>query len=1022
MNQNKYNLIILGAGRPFSGDQHVSLQKISSNVRVLDWILKAVKFLQPKVHFIVGYQIDEIISQYPNLHFTINPKWKSTGPVMSLLEAPLDEGSQYIISYADILFRENSIKELVELDSDIAIAVDSKWKDRYSSRTFADFDRCEKVNFSDKQVTYLSSNIPLEIADAEFIGLVNLKPSVVSFLKHNSKLLQGMHNANLSQLLELLRKHGFNIKVIDVLGDWAELNKPHDLANFILGTKAQTLDRLKEVIMLSKIEPQISFTVAEWDDGFEKIIDHVQDTFKPKQLIVRSSAISEDGFQNSNAGAYTSVLNVGSVSKKSIKNGVVKVISSYVDNNPANQVLLQPMVENVFISGVVFTRTLSHRAPYYVINFDDSTKSTESITSGTSSNHKTLIICRNNKNELEKVIPLALRGLLPALQEIEQLLDYHSLDFEFAISSDGKVHILQVRPLTFTSFDVDDDESIFDSLSSSVDQFRNLQHPSAFVVGESAIFGIMPDWNPAEIIGTRPMRLSVDLYSYLIMDEVWATQRAEYGYRDLRPQPLLVLFSGHPYVDIRASFNSFIPASLNDELAGRLVNFYLSRLRKNPHFHDKVEFEIIPTCYAFDFQDWSEHLLKDGFLESEVEELFNGLQDITIRAIARTQDDLKMVDVVKNRFDNINSSEAPSLEKALTLLEDCRRHGTLVFAHLARSAFVAIALLKSAVHKEVISQEAMNSFLNSIKTVAHEFIDDAKGVAEQKVTWSEFVNRYGHLRPGTYDITSESYADNIEKYLKPAIESAKDNNKHEPIKNNDAWLNEKQKFSDALSNIGIKEDIGTIEIFFRRAIEGREYAKFIFSRNLSSALDCIVDYGKELGIEREELAHVSLSSLFALRSGNIVTDDIATWLLSEINISKKFHTKTNKIELPPIIASESDFYTFLYPTSQPNYIGSGREVAECIELSSMDLDQDQFFLEGKILLIPQADPGFDWIFSYNVAGLITMYGGGNSHMAIRANEFGLPAAIGVGESIYSTLTQASVVELDVTNRRITVIQ
>ena len=51
-----------------------------------------------------------------------------------------------------------------------------------------------------------------------------------------------------------------------------------------------------------------------------------------------------------------------------------------------------------------------------------------------------------------------------------------------------------------------------------------------------------------------------------------------------------------------------------------------------------------------------------------------------------------------------------------------------------------------------------------------------------------------------------------------------------------------------------------------------------------------------------------------------------------------------------------------------------------------------------------------------------MYGGGNSHMAIRANEFGLPAAIGVGENIYSTLTQASVVELDVTNRRITVIQ
>ncbi len=1024
MIKHKYNLIILGAGRPFSGGQHTSLQNISSESRVLDWVLQAVKFLHPKIHFIIGYQIDEIVSRYPNLHYTINPKWKSTGSAMSLLEAPLTENTQYIITYADILFREATVKELVELDADIAIAVDSKWKERYSSRTLTDIDRCEKVSFSDKQVTHLGSDISSEIADAEFIGLVSLRPSVIRFLKDKSKLLlKDMHKANLSQLLELLRKHGFSIKALDVAGGWAELNKPHDLANFILGTKAQTLHRLKEVLTLSQIEPQISFTVAEWGDCSGQIISHIQDTFKSTRLVVRSSAISEDCFDNSNAGAYTSILNVDTVSKNSIENAVVQVIASYLDNNPANQVLLQPMIKNVRISGVVFTRTLSHGAPYYVINFDDSTQSTESITSGTSRDHKTLIICRDNKVKLDENIPMALRSLLPALQEIERLLNYTSLDFEFAIGSDGTVHILQVRPLAFSRYENGDDDAIFHSLECAVSKFRNLQQPSAFVVGESAIFGIMPDWNPAEIIGTKPSRLSVDLYRYLIMDEVWATQRAEYGYRDVRPQPLLVSFSGHPYVDIRSSFNSFVPATLNDELAGRLVNFYLSRLCENPHLHDKVEFEIVPTCYAFDFQDWSECLVsKGGFLKSEIEELHNGLRNITLGAIVRIQDDLKTVDIAEKRFESIKSSKMSSLEKALALLEDCRLHGTLVFAHLARSAFVAIALLKSAVHKKVISQDAMNSFLNSIKTVAHEFTDDATGVAQQKITWDEFVDRYGHLRPGTYDITSESYGNNIEKFLKPAVEQAKNNNKHEPMKNNDAWLNEKQNFSDALSRIGILEDIDTVEEFLRSAIEGREYAKFTFTRNLSSALDCIVDYGKEFGLEREQLAHLSLGSLFDLRSGNIVADDITTWLRSEIDISKKFHKKTSKIELPPLITSESDFYAFLYPNSQPNYVGSGRVVAECTEICVADSDQDQSFLVGKILLIPQADPGFDWIFSYNVAGLITMYGGGNSHMAIRASEFGLPAAIGVGENKYSILAQSSIIELDANNRRIQVLQ
>ncbi|WP_096407604.1 PEP-utilizing enzyme [Halorhodospira halochloris] len=63
-------------------------------------------------------------------------------------------------------------------------------------------------------------------------------------------------------------------------------------------------------------------------------------------------------------------------------------------------------------------------------------------------------------------------------------------------------------------------------------------------------------------------------------------------------------------------------------------------------------------------------------------------------------------------------------------------------------------------------------------------------------------------------------------------------------------------------------------------------------------------------------------------------------------------------------------------------------------------------------LIPQADPGYDWLFGQGIAGLITLFGGANSHMAIRAAEFGLPAAIGVGEQRYREVAQAQVLELD----------
>ena len=68
-------------------------------------------------------------------------------------------------------------------------------------------------------------------------------------------------------------------------------------------------------------------------------------------------------------------------------------------------------------------------------------------------------------------------------------------------------------------------------------------------------------------------------------------------------------------------------------------------------------------------------------------------------------------------------------------------------------------------------------------------------------------------------------------------------------------------------------------------------------------------------------------------------------------------------------------------------------------------------LFGRLVCIECADPGFDWIFTKGIAGLITKFGGANSHMTIRCAELGIPAAIGVGESLFERLASAKAVEL-----------
>ena len=104
------------------------------------------------------------------------------------------------------------------------------------------------------------------------------------------------------------------------------------------------------------------------------------------------------------------------------------------------------------------------------------------------------------------------------------------------------------------------------------------------------------------------------------------------------------------------------------------------------------------------------------------------------------------------------------------------------------------------------------------------------------------------------------------------------------------------------------------------------------------------------------------------------------------------------LKLSYLIRSERDVYIVPMQRSAPNFIGSVRLEAKIIELQPYQEIIPE--LKGKIICIEGADPGYDWIFTRNIAGLITKYGGSNSHMAIRSAEYGIPAAIGCGEQTY----------------------
>ncbi len=804
---------------------------------------------------------------------------------------------------------------------------------------------------------------------------------------------------------------GFSARAVDVSGSWAELNAPQDLARFILGTKAESLERLRPVVCKSRICPLVKVTAHQWQTDADSVLNRIQEGFEPARIIVRSSAVREDGWEHSAAGAHCSVLHVDSTERKCIADAIEQVLASYGQPENRDQVLVQPMFEGVDCSGVVMTRTPTGGAPYLVINFDDRSSRTDTVTSGAASGGGTVFVHRGCQPTVD--VTRRFGNLLQAVREIEQLVGHDSLDLEFAITAGQEVHVLQVRPLTVVSRPGSvDDEAIGLGLQQAADVFTSLQRPQPFLLGDRTALSNMSDWNPAEIIGAKPRRLAFSLYRYLITDELWARQRAEFGYRDVRPRNLLVDLAGQPYVDLRADFNSFIPSTVSEALGEKLVNAYLTHLEHHPELHDKVEFEVVPTCWTFDFNEQMKRFGAARLEIDEVRELETCLRGVTAAGIERCAADRERLGPVSHRYAKIRQAALDPLETAFLMLEEVRQEAALIFAHLARNAFVAVNLLKSLERLGVTSPSHTRAFLASIRSVSSRLQEDAWKVRDGRLSWERFQDTYGHLRPGTYEIASACYANAPNEYLRPIVEQAK-----EPVlhSTSSAWDDGvRRQINSLVSSSGVVTTAADLEQFCRLAIESREFSKFIFSRHVSCALECIAKYGEQHRVPRDDLAHIRIQDFLSMRSAAVRQHDVA--LNQRAAEGQEAYEVTQCLSLPSLVFTADDLFCFEQRPAEPNFVTDKVVRAPTVVLKAGELTHS--VVDGAVVLIMNADPGYDWLFSRRIAGLITAYGGINSHMAVRAAEFEIPAAIGVGERVLEELCSTRQVLLDCQSRRV----
>ena len=977
------NLIILGAGKPLDPNGRGALiTEPFTNTTVLDWQLAAARQVFQKITYVAGYNARELEEKYPDLTIVKNEYWETTGPIGSLSCVDIAESENYVIQYGDILLTHYP-EELFQNDN-------STLQVFYRDCNSVDSRRKERVCFLDDVPIKFGYDAPNIESTFELCGLVSCQGSIARCLTNVSSLSN--KDAPLSFIPEMQRITGGNLNCIPIGPKWIEINNEQDFAKQLLGTKAETLHRLEPVLKKSFVLDQVLITHEDWLKKRFEISSDIIKKFLNSKLIVRSSALSEDGFESAFAGVYDSILNVD-CDLENICKAVDNVFASYSDSNSLNQVLVQPMLETVKISGVAFTRSIDNGAPYITINYDDHSGLTDTVTGGAGHDLSVIKVFKHNADKA--FLNTWQSKLLDAIFEIEAYVNLDALDIEFAVDADGEICIFQVRPIASIKDNSKYDDDLTDE---QLYQAVNLYEQFA-EAGQQAVFAKMPDWNPAEIIGTRPDVLSYSLYSALITDRVWAKQRHENGNIDLRGEQLMQLFCGQPFINVKKSITSFIPAGLGNDLNLKIISRALSIYKENPHFHDKLEFEVVPTCIDLNPGKWKSLYVdaNDALTPIEFDAWFASLKQTTSFQVEKFHLYKQMALEFNTHILELYERSLPvsaKIRKTLHLLEEI---GTLSFAHLARCGFIAISILRTAAKKYPNKAAIIEKFQSNIKTVSTRYTHDLRSFKLGEISEADFVEAYGHLRPSTYNIYSKAYKNNLNTIIPNNVPNI---HLQEPFEDNGVMIDALEEFAGELE-ISVEK----LMLFISGAIHWREESKFIFSKGLSYILELLAETNPSSLYTDGLIHHFTIDELLSILDGQMSRSQI-----SELaGARSKIANVQAKIELPEVITNSSEFRIFKMGNHEFNFIGSGSILSELVELNVNSTDQN---LNDKIVLIESADPGYDWIFGHKIAGLITEYGGANSHMAIRAAEYNIPAAIGIGTKAMEKIRGSERVEID----------
>lgn len=176
-----------------------------------------------------------------------NPRWESTNMLSTLLAAApwLDAAfargeDRAVISYADIVYPADHVRDLMENPEDVAITYDVAWESLWRLRFGDPLLDAETFRQEDGLLREIGGKPKgMDEIHGQYMGLIQLRPAGWSLVKDACAALgERTAKTDMTGFLRLLLARGVRIGATPVRGRWCEVDNQDDLRRYEDALKA----------------------------------------------------------------------------------------------------------------------------------------------------------------------------------------------------------------------------------------------------------------------------------------------------------------------------------------------------------------------------------------------------------------------------------------------------------------------------------------------------------------------------------------------------------------------------------------------------------------------------------------------------------------------------------------------------------------------------------------------------------------------------------------------------------------